>query len=125
MNDSKSLITPSIADSSLRKDIDIIQNFEGFTSKNDKRAKSVFKASSKPRESSPSFQFSLNKKEPQINEAQLIQMVLKVIRKYDIDPQKFNRVRFEMQREDKDAIYEVSSIAFKTIYKRLGIKTNI
>lgn len=36
-----------------------------------------------------------------------------------------NRVRFEMFREDRAKTNEVSSNVFKTIYKRLGLKTNV
>lgn len=50
---------------------------------------------------------------------------MQIIRKYEIDPQKFNRVRFEMQREDKERNEELASNVFKNIYKRLGIKTNL
>ena len=60
-----------------------------------------------------------------MSEQQLLQRVLNIIRKYDIDPQRFNRVRFEMQREDREGSQGVASHTFKTIYKRLGIKTNI
>lgn len=55
----------------------------------------------------------------------MMQRVLNIIKKYELDPQKFNRVRFEMQREDREGLMEIPSSTFKTIYKRLGIKTNI
>lgn len=55
----------------------------------------------------------------------MLQKVLCVIKKYDLNPQKFNRVRFEMYREDKNRTEIIPSNNFKTIYKRLGIKTNI
>eukprot|EP00347_Sterkiella_histriomuscorum_P022961 403336481 len=59
------------------------------------------------------------------SENQIFQKVLNIIKKYEVDPQKFNRVRFEMFREDKQETNEIPSNVFKTIYKRLGIKTNI
>ena len=55
----------------------------------------------------------------------MLSRVLNIIKKYELNPQKFNRVRFEMFREDSEESYELNSITFKLIYKRLGIKTNI
>ena len=60
-----------------------------------------------------------------MDELQLFSKVLQVIKKYELDPQKFNRVRFEMQREDKERKDELPSNTFKNIYKRLGVKTNL
>ncbi|CDW85963.1 UNKNOWN [Stylonychia lemnae] len=68
---------------------------------------------------------SNNSQSSHFDEHHYLQKVLNIIKKYQVNPQKFNRVRFEMFREDKQMTNEIQSNTFKMIYKRLGIKTNI
>lgn len=55
----------------------------------------------------------------------MLSRVLNIIKKYELNPQKMNRLRFELQREDKEYTQLIVSNVFKSIYKRLGIKTNM